>query len=175
MLQIPDHDYHYGKIRFGAERKTDDGSYRTHAACDLVVKPGTPVVAVEWGIVLSVPKTPFIPGTKLYSVIIEHSFFIGRYTEISREVADGIYPGATVQEGQMISTTQVNSKGRSMLHFEMYDKSSAGYLSQEKNTTYKNVPPGNYQRRSDLMDPTSYLDEWAIWTDWSQTSAEDWM
>ena len=171
---LPAQNYHYGGIKFGANRKNDDGTVRTHAACDLVVSPGTPVVAVEWGIVIDVPKTPFIKGSKLYSVIIEHSFFIGRYTEISQEVESEIYPGATVQEGQMISTVQRNSKGHGMLHFEMYDKSAAGYLSQPGNTKYKNVPEGAYGRRSDLMDPTPYLDQWAAWTDWSQTDASDW-
>ncbi|MBS1796489.1 MAG: peptidoglycan DD-metalloendopeptidase family protein [Acidobacteria bacterium] len=164
---VPAQNYHYGGIKFGAERKKKDGSLRTHAACDLVAAPGTPVVAVEWGIVLDVPKTPFIEGTKLYSVIIEHSFFIGRYTEINRDdIGSEIYPGATVQEGQYISTLQRNGKGGAMLHFEMYDKSSAGYLSQPSNTKYKNVPAGSYGRRSDLMNPTPYLDQWLLWTVW---------
>jgi murein DD-endopeptidase MepM/ murein hydrolase activator NlpD len=171
---LPGQDYHHGGIKFGAERKNDDGSIRTHAACDLVVPPGTPVFAVEWGIVIDVPKTPFIRGSKLYSVIIEHSFFIGRYTEISQEVASEIYPGATVSEGQLISTVQRNSKGHGMLHFEMYDKSTAGSLSQPWNTKYKNVKEGAYGRRSDLMDPTPFLDQWAVWTDWSETNGSDW-
>lgn len=171
---LPSQNYRAGGIRFGATRTNDDGTVRSHAACDLVVPPGTSVYAVEWGIVIDVPATPFIKNTKLYSVIIEHSNFIGRYTEISKEVAEGIYPGATVQEGQLISTVARNNKGHGMLHFEMYDKSEAGYLSQPKNKKYKNVPEGTYGRRSDLMDPTPYLDRWATWTDWSQTDAADW-
>ena len=37
-----------------------------------------------------------------------------------------------------------------MLHFEMYDNSATGRLTDRHN------PP--YQRRADLMDPTPYLD-----------------
>ena len=171
---IPSQNYHYGGIRFGANRTKKDGTIRTHAACDLVAKPGTSVFAVEWGIVLKVPKKPFIKGTNLFSVIIEHSGFIARYTEIDKPDGVNIYPGATVQEGQLISKVAKNSKGNGMLHFEMYDKSSSGNYSQKWNKKYKNVPEGNYQRRSDLLDPTPYLDRWAAWTDWSQTNAEDW-
>lgn len=171
---IPAQNYRYGGIRFGANRKLDDGTIRTHAACDLVVPPGTPVLAIEWGIVLDIPKTPFIPGSQLYSVIIEHSFFIGRYTEISKDLPDAIHVGATVQEGQTIGYVQRNSRGHGMLHLEMYDKSGSGPLSQKWNSKYKNVPEGNYQRRGDLMDPTPHLDQWAAWTDWSQTDAADW-
>jgi hypothetical protein len=37
-----------------------------------------------------------------------------------------------------------------MLHFEMYDNSATGPLTNRRN------PP--FQRRSDLIDPTPYLD-----------------
>jgi hypothetical protein len=30
------------------------------------------------------------------------------------------------------------------------------------NTHNRNVPPANYQRRSDLLDPTALLDSWPV-------------
>jgi murein DD-endopeptidase MepM/ murein hydrolase activator NlpD len=162
---VPTQSYHQGGLRFGAKRKKDDGTVRTHAGCDLLAPVGTEVYAIDYGIVLDVPKTPFIPNTKLYSVIIEHANYIVRYTEVSQNVADGIYPGATVHEGQLISTLEKNNKGGAMLHFEMYNKDASGYLSQKNNTTYLYVPSdGIYQRRKDLLDPTNYLDTLRFWT-----------
>lgn len=171
---MPNQPYHRGGVAFGA--KTKHRGDRIHAACDLVVKPGTPVLAVEWGIVLDVPPTPFIPGSRLFSVIIEHSSFIARYCEIAKEKPTEIHVGATVQEGQMIGTVEKNSRGGGMLHFEMYSKGAVGRYTQRTNMKYLHVPAKNYQRRKDLMDPTPYLDRWSLWTrfgDWVEKAVEN--
>lgn len=162
---LPTQGYHHGGLRFGADRKKKDGTIRTHAGCDLLAPVGTEVYAIDYGIVLDVPKTPFIPNTNLYSVIIEHNEYIVRYGEVSKDVAEGIYPGATVSEGQLISTLAKNNKGGAMLHFEMYNKDATGFLSQKNNTTYWYVSDGMYQRRKDLLDPTNYLDTLRFWTE----------
>lgn len=158
---IPTQNYRYGGIRFGASRSGGD---RTHAACDLIAKPGTPVFAVEWGIVLKVPKTPFMKNSKLFSVIVEHSSFIARYCEIDLPDPVSIHEGMYVDEGQLISYVAKNNKGGGMLHFEMYAKTGSGNLSQENNKKYLYVPAGNYKRRKDLLNPTEYLDRWSLWT-----------
>ena len=162
---VPVQDYHKFGLRFGADRKKKDAPTRTHAGCDLIAPIGTEVFSIDWGIVLDVPRTPFIKKTNLYSVIIEHSNCIVRYGEINKNVAAGIHPGAIVEEGQLISTLEVNNRGGAMLHFEMYNKDAVGAYYQKHNTTYLYVPEANYQRRKDLLDPTNYLDTLRFWTD----------
>ena len=89
---LPKHDYHNGGIRFGASRS--DGS-RRHAGCDLIAKKGTPVLAIDWGIVLQGPKY-FYHGT--YSIVVQHGGFVVRYCEVDKKVAEGIMTGATVKQ-----------------------------------------------------------------------------
>jgi murein DD-endopeptidase MepM/ murein hydrolase activator NlpD len=158
LAKVPELGYHKGsgKRWFGASR--DKG--RNHAACDLVVKPGTPVYAVEAGVVLQVPKTAFFQET--YSVVIKHPNFVVRYAEL--DINRLVKEGESVTEGQQIGTVGKNYKGRGMLHFEMYAGTSGGNLSQPKNNKYLYVPERNYMRRSDLIDPTEYLDWWKLWT-----------
>jgi murein DD-endopeptidase MepM/ murein hydrolase activator NlpD len=158
---IPKFDYHYGGIRFGASR---EGGNRRHAGCDLIAPKGTPIRAVEWGLVLQGPK-PFYHGT--YSLVVQHSGYIVRYCEVDKKVADEIYEGATVQEGQTIAWVgQMHNS--SMLHLEMYRGSEAGlYTQTNSKKKYHNVESKNYKRRADLLDPTDYLDRWRLWTDFS--------
>lgn len=160
LAMSPQHSYKYGGISFGASSK--NRGTRRHAACDLVVPPGTPVFAVESGLVTSVPKTSFFQDT--YTITIQHPWFVIRYAEldIERCVKEGDY----VFEGQQIGTVGKNYKDRGMLHFEMYRGTASGALSQKSNDhTYDYVPVLNYQRRKDLMDPTPYLDQWLAWSD----------
>ena len=158
LAKIPNLGYQKGsgKRWFGASR---DGG-RNHAACDLVGKPGTAVYAVESGIVLKVPKTKFFQET--YSIIIKHPNFIVRYAELDFKRL--VVEGETVSEGQMIGTIGMNYKGKGMLHFEMYQGTAAGEFSQPNNKTYSYVPNANYKRRSDLINPTEYLNWWRLWT-----------
>jgi murein DD-endopeptidase MepM/ murein hydrolase activator NlpD len=164
LPKIPSWDYHKGsgKRWFGASR---DGG-RKHAACDLVVKPGTPVLAVTDGVVLFVPSTPFFHDT--YTIIIDHANFIVRYAELDKKRL--VKAGSLVTEGQQIGTVGANYKGKGMLHFEMYAKTVAGEFSQQNNKKYLYVPEANYKRRADLLDPTPYLDMWRLWTQF-----EDWV
>ncbi|WP_287521260.1 glucosaminidase domain-containing protein [Okeania sp. SIO2C2] len=46
-----------------------------------------------------------------------------------------------------------------MLHLEMYKGTSSGGLTQWGNWTYHDVPQRQYERRSDLLNPTPYLDQ----------------
>ncbi len=169
LPKIPNQGYHKTKWHrgwFGATR--DDG--RIHAACDLIAAAGTPIYAVDEGLITNIDK--FYLGTD--EITIQHPNFTVRYGEIARgKLPSGIAKLERVQPGQLIGWV-----GRlKMLHFEMYQGTETGYLSQKWNKkNYKFVTPGNYQRRPDLIDPTPFLDEWKFWlkvTNWIEDAIED--
>jgi len=143
----PPEDYHGGARNFGADR--DNG--RKHAGCDLIAPIGTEIMAVKDGKVAFGPYE-FAGGT--YAIEVDHGDIIIRYTEIQDTFPPGIKAGVTVKQGQVIAYVGAyhakNGKIKHMLHFEMYSKKSAGGLTRRDN------PP--YQRRSDLKDPTDFLD-----------------
>jgi murein DD-endopeptidase MepM/ murein hydrolase activator NlpD len=143
---VPKLDYHPGKNHkrwFGAGR---DG--RLHAACDLIAPEGTPIYAIADGFVSRV-VTQFYHGT--YAMEITHERgIIARYCEIKKEVASGVVKGARVKQGQVIAYVG-KMHTDSMLHLELYAGTETGSLSRP------NSPPFN--RRPDLIDPTSYLDQ----------------
>jgi murein DD-endopeptidase MepM/ murein hydrolase activator NlpD len=146
-----------GKRWFGAPR---DGGERQHAGCDLIAKAGTPIYAVAGGTVLR--KVYFYSGT--YELQVDHTFFIARYGEIAKELADGVEEGKPVSEGQHIANVGQLNSGSAMLHFEMYKGTSSGYLTQTWNKKYDYVDGSKFKRRPDLLDPTPYLEEWAMTT-----------
>lgn len=169
LPKIPNWGYHKGsgKRWFGAPRDKS----RIHAACDLIARPGTPIYAVDHGTVW------YSSGFYLQTdeLTIRHPNFLVRYGEIAQgKLAPGIKRGEPVKPGQLIGWV-----GRlKMLHFEMYkDPHSSDPLTQRSNKTkYDYVTPGNYQRRSDLIDPTTYLDQWKFWTsvtNWVEDVIED--
>lgn len=155
--------YHKGSGSrwFGAKRS----SGRKHAACDLIAKVGTPIYAVDDGVILK--KYYFYHDT--YALEVQHTNFLVRYGEIDKKLPSGIKVGSTVKQGDVIAEVGQLSGGSSMLHFEMYKGTATGNLTQRKNTTFDYVTGSGYQRRSDLLDPTPYLDTWRLWTqftDW---------
>lgn len=141
----PKLDYHQSKHHkrwFGAGR-----SGRLHAACDLIAPEGTPVYAIADGVVTR-GKTDFYHKT--FAVEITHERgFVARYCEIAG-VAPGTSLGARVKRGQVIAYVG-KMHVDSMLHFELYAGTASGRL------TIPNRAPFN--RRQDLLDPTSYLDQ----------------
>jgi murein DD-endopeptidase MepM/ murein hydrolase activator NlpD len=132
---------------FGSERS---GGRRLHAACDLIAPKGTPIRAIEDGVVIEGPK-PFYSGT--YSLVVRHQSGVVRYGEIDSSVPDEVRPGAAVKAGQVIAKVGQLESGSSMLHFELYAGTMTGPLTVRAN-------PG-YQRRKDLLDPTDLLDRLA--------------
>ncbi|HEY7574944.1 MAG TPA: M23 family metallopeptidase [Thermoanaerobaculia bacterium] len=142
LAYIPSQSYKGGR-GFGASREKVRAGLR-HGAVDLMSPPGTPVLAIDTGVVTRGPY-PFFRGT--YAIEIEHSRFIGRYCEIARETEVAV--GEQVESGQVIAYVG-NQPGHDMLHFEMYDGTSQGDLTQ------MGRPP--YDRRRDLIDPTPCLD-----------------
>jgi len=156
---FPKYGFHKGsgKRWFGAPR---DGGERQHAGCDLIASAGTPVYAVAGGTVLR--KVYFYSGT--YELQIDHIFFTVRYGEIAKELAEGVEEGKWVSEGQQIATIGRNNSGTAMLHFEMYKGTQTGYLTQTWNKKYEFVEGAKFKRRADLLNPTPFLEEWAMTT-----------
>jgi len=139
----PKLSYHEGGRRFGANR---DGSKRKHAACDLIAAKGTEIYAVENGQVAYGPYL-FYRGTYAIEFRLDSGKVV-RYCEIVK-VATGVAVGSKLTEGTLIAYVG-KMYVDSMLHFELYDGTGSGPLTVRSN------PP--YQRRSDLINPTDYLD-----------------
>lgn len=132
--------------RFGAERPEG----RLHAGCDLIFPENTPIYAVAAGRVTLGPYA-FFHGTDAIEFTLDDGRIV-RYCEIKR-AADGITRGSRVLEGQLIAYVG-KMYVHSMLHFELYEGTANGGL------TVRGNPP--YQRRSDLVDPTSFLDSCTV-------------
>lgn len=140
----PHESYHERPRAFGCPR---DGGARKHAGCDLYAPAGTPVLAVEDGKVVRAVY-PFYDV--VFAIEIEHPCGIVRYGEISH-AAEGLVVGSEVHAGQVIGYVgKMVSVPQSMLHFELYSGQGHGPL------TDRNHPP--FQRRTDLVDPTAFLD-----------------
>lgn len=134
----PKQSYLNGQRNFGAGRAS-----RLHAACDLKYGDGTPIRAVTDGVV----TRSYYRFYKGYNALeVTHtSGFVVRYGEVNSHRASGITEGASVDRGQTIGQMGL------MLHFELYSGKAHGSL------TTREQP---YSRRSDLIDPTRYLQKW---------------
>jgi peptidoglycan hydrolase-like protein with peptidoglycan-binding domain len=143
----PDLSYHDGAREFGAARKHG----RKHAGCDLNAPIGTEIFAVKDG---KITHNPYEFAGETFALEIDHGDCIVRYGEIQKELPPGLGVGKMVKQGQLIAYVgkfvTENNEIKHMLHFEMYSGEESGPLSDKLN------PP--YQRRGDLMDPTSFLD-----------------
>ncbi len=125
---------------FGAPREG-----RRHAAADLFRPDNENIYAITSGTVLR--KYYFYSGT--YAVEVQHDTGpVVRYGEVAAKNVSKSEAGSRVIKGQHIG--YIGQLG--MLHFEMYSGAKTGPLTQRGN--------GTYSRRSDLMDPTSYLKKW---------------
>jgi len=145
--KLPTKRWSTGQRSFGYNR---DGGKRKHAACDIYFPAGTWIHAVADGTVIQPPYN-FYAGTQ--ALEIQHGDFIVRYGEIKPNSFVG---GTTVKKGQRLC--QVGhlmgiSVESDMLHFEMYAGTATGSLTVKANKPF--------QRRSDLLDPTPFLDAWA--------------
>jgi murein DD-endopeptidase MepM/ murein hydrolase activator NlpD len=146
-IKRPTSSYKTGQRRFKAGRSGG----RLHAACDLYRKKDETAQAVNSGKVIR-DRYYFYEGT--YALEIRHSDGkVVRYGEITGRAASGVRSGATVSSGQTVGYIgKVNSNCcEPMLHFEMYSGRKTGPLTTSGNS---------FRRRSDLIDPTSYLVDW---------------
>lgn len=133
---------------FGASRNNGN---RAHAGIDLIVAPGVKVIAMDDGTVCEM-SYGFYGGTD--AIAIKHTNnYIARYCEI--RIAKGLNNGSAVKKGQCIGEVIANNIGHSsMLHIECYNGTGSGSLSGGNGTYTTGIPQRNYQRRSDLMNPT---------------------
>ncbi|NRA65662.1 MAG: M23 family metallopeptidase [Pseudobacteriovorax sp.] len=137
-------DYTRSGRQFGANR---NGGRRKHAAADLIAIDGTQIRAVQDGTILDFYKF----YKKSWALVVDHGNFIVRYGEVAPTLPEGIEVGQQVTKGMIIAEVGVISKPGTgnMLHFEMYQGTETGNLTNRSN------PP--YMRRADLMDPTDFL------------------
>lgn len=144
LRKRPAASYRQAPRSYGSPR---DRGTRRHAGCDLYAPVGTDVLAVEDGIVL---RGPYLFYDGVHAVEVQHPCGIVRYGELSG--APELKAGAPVKAGQVIGWVgKMKTVPQSMLHFELYSGAGSGQL------TDRNLPP--YLRRSDLLDPSDFLDQ----------------
>jgi len=136
-----------GARYFGAARANS----RAHAAIDFIAPNGTLVYAMTDGNVIR--TSIFFENTSAVEVQNTDGT-VARYCEIDPAVS----VNTIVHRGDVIGKIITNYGGTSMLHLEMYMGTATGKLSQSSTSNYKYVTVGNYQRRSDLIDPTGAKD-----------------
>lgn len=138
-----------GQRRFGAARSKGK---RKHAACDLYHRNQEPVLAVAPGKIIR-SRYYFYQGT--YAVEVQHSGgFIVRYGELSDKQSAKTKGKINIAAGDEIGfIKKVNSNCcEPMLHFELYSGKGKGPLSIKASR--------GFQRRSDLLNPSKYLQAW---------------
>jgi|GEM_PF-2619262 murein DD-endopeptidase MepM/ murein hydrolase activator NlpD len=133
-----------GTGAFGASRM---GGRRKHAGCDIYGSVGTPIVAIEEGVVIA-REYSFYCGTN--AIEVRHpSGRVMRYGEIQAGSAGHLSQGEQIQKGQMLAKIgKLSCYTQAMLHFEMYSGSKSGPLSQGS---------GGFMRRGDLVNPSQML------------------
>lgn len=163
LAKVPSLGYQKGSGGrwFGASRKSyyeDDSfrGYRKHAACDLIMRAGTPVYAVDDGEVIFGPAH-FYHGT--HEIQVRHPKFLARYCEMDKKLAEGVARGKEVKKGQVIGYVG-QMYHSAMLHFELYSDTMSGSLTQKNQTPTPTRNEAPYMRRKDLIDPTDYLESW---------------
>ncbi|MCU4530728.1 M23 family metallopeptidase [Acinetobacter sp. P1(2023)] len=143
-LKARTNSYKNGFARFGSNRS---GGKRKHAGCDLYAPAGTEIRAMADGVVRNVYY--FYDNTDAIEIV--HPKHIIRYGEV-RKGKSLVKAGDKVVKGQAIAYVgSLTTKGipSMMLHLEMYS-----------NPNDKGTLNGTsvYKRRSDLIDPTPFLD-----------------
>jgi len=144
----PSESYKIPPRNFGANR---DNGARLHAGCDLYASVGSEILAMKDGVVIR-DIYLFYLGT--YALEVDHGDFIARYGEILRAAPD-VRKGKALKRGQVIAYVgKLTGIENSMLHLEMYSGTANGFSLSNDTKPYK--------RRSDLLNPTPYLDKATI-------------
>jgi murein DD-endopeptidase MepM/ murein hydrolase activator NlpD len=146
---VPKASWHFNKAGhkryFGAPREGG----RIHAACDLIAKVGTEIVAIDDGVVYEISPS-FLQNTS--AVAVRHrGGFIVRYCEVEKSSISKLSLGTTVKQGEVIARVG-QLRHSAMLHFELYAGTKLGPLTAKGNA---------YKRRADLLNPTALLDRLA--------------
>lgn len=141
-----DADYTTGIRAFGSCR---DDCERRHAAADLYGTNRRIVYSIGSGTIIDFSS--FYLGT--WALVVDHGQFIVRYGELDDQLVSGLSNGSRISRGQPIGYIgKMAGLSQSMLHFERYTGESRGPLTVRSN------PP--FQRRDDLVNPTSDLLLW---------------
>ena len=155
---LPASDWTHSPRAFGSNRNS---GRRAHAGCDLYFERGTWIYAIADGTVIRGPY-PFYCET--FALEVDHGEFLARYGEIQKTTT--VREGDTIHAGEQIAKVghligiQVPSD---MLHLELYDKSASGPLTiTDANRSKKRSDGIPFMRRSDLIDPSSRLDQWQV-------------
>jgi murein DD-endopeptidase MepM/ murein hydrolase activator NlpD len=157
-------------FQFGVLR---NGGPRIHAGCDLRAPFGTPVMAIDDGEV-HFPAWPFYGKgfPNIWVIAIWHpklrdgQGLLVRYGEIE-QIPAWFTRGAPVKRGKVLgkvshqlTKTKEGVVDNSMLHVEFYSTSEKGDTTRQGNEdNYDNVTPMRFERRHDLLNPTSILRE----------------
>ena len=158
---VPSEHYRTDGRGHGAPRHNG----RQNAGCDLVARAGTPVYAVDDGVISRWQRDRvFFEGTRALEVRHDAGF-VGRYCQIGRDLGTGLRQGDRVTRGQVIAYVGRLRSESPALHFEMYEGTESGELSNRRN--------GPFQRRADLMNPTDYLTRWECSLPAAQPDAPD--
>jgi murein DD-endopeptidase MepM/ murein hydrolase activator NlpD len=136
--------YQSGVGKFGSRR---EGGKRVHAGSDIYAPVGTPVIAANSGTIRHISPVFY---RNVSAIEINHPTWVGRYCEIT--LVKGLKEGQQVKAGDVIGyVARIEGIEASMLHFEMYD-------DQERTDPLTDRTRSGYERRSDLLDPTGFLD-----------------
>jgi murein DD-endopeptidase MepM/ murein hydrolase activator NlpD len=146
LKELPEESYKTGPRAFASYRTPT----RIHAGVDLYHPMLSPIRAIADGTVVQ-PAYFFYDGTNALEVI-HPGIGLVRYGEISPVKVVKFAAGEKVKAGQLIAYVGLLvSLKRSMIHFELYSNTAAGPL-----TVRSNLP---FQRRKDLVNPTSLVDK----------------
>ena len=145
--------FNEGMRRFGGAR---DGGARAHAAVDLYRYVNEPIFSVAPGVVIS-NLYYFYQGTFALEVLHSGGFVV-RYGELTGEFVNDATKGKQVKMGDRLGYIgKVNSNCCSpMVHFELFSGELRGPLTQSG----AGVDGKLYNRRRDLVNPTSYMLKW---------------
>jgi murein DD-endopeptidase MepM/ murein hydrolase activator NlpD len=148
-------------LQFGVPRH---GGPRIHAGCDLCASFGTPVMAIDDGEV-HFPAYHFYGDDfpNIWVITIWHpnlrdgKGLLVRYGEIEH-IPKWFTRGKPVKRGKVLGKVS-NQGDNSMLHIEFYSSNDQGDTTDRSSTKYDNVTPMKFERRHDLLNPTSILRE----------------
>ena len=138
----PSNDWFYGTGAFGASRSW---GYRLHAGSDLYTPVNRPVLAVADGVVLD--YYPFYSGTN--AIVVKH--YDGKVVRYGEVFSTYARIGSVVKKGQKIASVGRMYCCQPMLHFELYEGTLSGSLTQ--------YGRGRYERRADLINPQYFLEQ----------------
>jgi murein DD-endopeptidase MepM/ murein hydrolase activator NlpD len=153
---LPTSDWIRSPRAFASNR---NNGLRAHAGCDLYFEKGTWIYAIGDG---TVTRGPYPFYCETFALEVDHGAFLARYGEIQARTTvkegDRVHAGEQLAKVGHLVGIQVPSD---MLHLELYDKSASGPLTITDVARSKKRPDGiPFMRRTDLIDPTSRLNQW---------------